>query len=72
MRVFTETGRKAVSWYVGDLGRWDTSRITNMEAAFYGVAPALTIDLTGWNVDQVTRHESFTDSRKILVPNWVL
>ena len=56
----------------GNIQSWDTSRITNMEAAFYGVAPALTIDLTGWNVDQVTRHESFTDSRKILVPNWIL
>jgi surface protein len=56
-KMFSNAGRNATTWSVGDLSGWDTSQVTNMSYMFSGVgykATTFTLDLSGWNTSRVT------------------
>lgn len=66
------------TFYVGDIEKWDTSNIQNMDYMFYGAGsdgrnPA-SLDLSGWDVSNVTTHKLFVMfggwQSYITVPVW--
>jgi hypothetical protein len=56
------------------LESWDTSNIKNMSGMFSGTAPDVDylLDLSGWNVQNVTDYNRFNDmvETKVLAPTW--
>ncbi len=56
--VFTDAGKNATTWSLGDLSTWDTSNVTNMSYLFYGAGANTSSkwfvgDLSQWNTSKV-------------------
>ena len=54
------------------IANWDVSNVTNMEAMFWDVAASaeklIVDDITGWNVQNVTRHNRFNAEVEDAIP----
>ena len=72
--MFNGAGRKATTWNIGNISGWDTSNVTNMQWMFRyaGVDAEFSLDLSVWNVCNVTDYTDFnTDvTDKVIAPNW--
>lgn len=72
--MFRQSGMSASSWDIGNISNWNTSNVTNMRYMFFQTATRANykLDLTGWNVDNVSNHDSFNSmvESKVLAPNW--
>lgn len=72
--MFNQVGFLASSLVVGDLSKWYTVNVTNMDAMFYraGLNAAYSLNLSGWNVSKVTRHNNFNYGveSKVTPPKW--
>ena len=55
--MFEEAGRHANVWYVGDLGAWDVSNVTNFYHMFYYASTATNFnpgDIVNWDTSSAT------------------
>lgn len=75
-RVFRSGAHKAKTIVMPNFANWDTSKVTNMDKMFtaFGIGATWKLDLTPWNVWNVTTHIDFsagTGTGKITEPYWV-
>ena len=72
--MFYCTGVYAYSWDLGDISGWNTSKCTDMSAMFYwaGRNADYNLDLSRWNVSNVTNHNNFAYQigGTIIEPHW--
>ena len=59
--MFASAGKNATTFSIGDISKWDTSSVTNMYSMFdeAGENANYTLDLSGWNVCNVTVFNDF-------------
>ena len=69
LRMFSWSGsaieEKGGTWYVGDINKWNTSKVPNMRHMFFHAGVTQNIDLSGWNVSSITSADNcahFTQS----------
>ena len=73
--MFESAGRIATTFNIGNLDNWDTSKVTNMNSMFYktGLNATYSLNLSGWNVNNVTDYTNFNYgiTEKVTAPTWV-
>ena len=55
--MFSQAGRNATTWSIGDLSSWNTSNVTNMNSMFQYAgenASSINLNLSNWNTSKVT------------------
>ena len=74
-RMFSEAGKEAPIFGLGDLSGWNTSNVTTMYEMFCctGKNANWYLDCSGWNVSKVTSHPYFNSDvgDKVIPPKWV-
>ena len=60
----------AANFNPGNIANWDTSSATNMTGMFSWVNTQRVINLTGWNVNNVSQHSEFATDTSIKAPTW--
>lgn len=75
-RMFYESGKNSASWEIGDISVWNTVSLMDATQMFYraGYLKAeYILDLTKWNVANVTAHENFNYqvTGKVLAPSFL-
>ena len=74
--MFWNAGYSASTFNLGNLSRWDTMMATNMTSMFNhaGYSAAYTLNLSSWNVSQVTSHADFNwgVESKVTQPTWMM
>lgn len=72
--MFSGAGYYAKSFNLIGVDKWDTSNILSMNRTFYWTAPqqSWTLDLSEWDVKNVTTHEEFNAGveTKVITPTW--
>ena len=72
--MFWLAGKNSETWTVGDISKWDTSSVTNMNGMFddAGLDATYSLVISGWNVSSVTTHTDFNlgVEAKIIAPIW--
>ena len=69
--MFYQAGQGATD-FVLDLG-FDTSNVRDMNYMLYGIgkhAANCSVDISNWNVGNVSDHRYFTDRLDLVQPNW--
>jgi len=73
--MFGNAGRNSSIFDIGNLSNWNTSNVTDMYAMLSeaGVNAEYSLDLSGWNVNNVTSYTYFNSyvESKITPPVWV-
>ena len=73
--MFAWAGEAASTFYIGDIGKWNTSSATIMDCMFFraGLNATYTLNLSSWNVNNVVSHQFFNNwvVEKITAPTWV-
>ena len=73
--VFRCTGKSAKELRLDDVSGWNTSTVHNMWQMFAdtGCIASWEMDLSGWNVENVTKYEEFNrnSEEKVMMPLWV-
>ena len=60
--MFSQAGRNATTWSIGDLSNWNTSKVTNMQEIFSGAgynAASFVLNLSNWNTSKVRYASEF-------------
>lgn len=72
--MFAEAGRDATTFTITGLENWETSSVTNVSSMFAlsGQEASYSLDLSGWDVTNVTSFDSFNGSveDKVTAPNF--
>jgi len=72
--MFDQAGYYAATWNIGDLSKWNTSKVTDMKGMFNLVAVNAdswrTINLSSWDVSQVIFYDNFNvnSADKVIAP----
>lgn len=74
-RMFGNTASMSETFYMKGLENWDVSNVTNMSMMFHQTGmtdPNWTLDLSGWNVNNVSYHVDFNVDveSKVTAPKW--
>ena len=73
--MFYQMGQWSSTFSLGDLSGWNVSSAKNLSSMFYltGVRATWSLNLSRWNVKNVTSHTSFCtqNESRITQPNWV-
>lgn len=73
--MFYQMGQWSTTFSLGDLSGWDVSGAKNLSRMFYltGVHATWSLNLSKWNVKNVTKHTSFCNQNesRITQPKWV-
>ena len=73
--MFYQMGQWSSTFSLGDLSGWNVSSAKNLSSMFYltGVRATWSLNLSQWNVKNVTSHTSFCtqNESRITQPKWV-
>lgn len=73
--MFSVAGMYASTFYIGDISKWNTANVTDMTSMFAnaGTNSSYTLNLSGWNVNNVTAYSDFNYEveSKVTPPKWV-
>ena len=72
--TFRGAGMNAKEFAIDDISGWDTSKVTNMSLMFYqtGQYADWNLDLSSWDVGNVTGHNDFEKyaENQVVSPRW--